>query len=559
MARFYMLGGQTVLGGTLSDLWRYDIRDDSWEELEITNAIDPPRFGSAVAALSHTPTRGILVFSGWYVDGGAVSAGADLWLLSQTANDESAPWTWTQLMPADASWGPPARVDALHELVDDLFLLWGGDSIEQSQMFGGPMWVLDTSDAAAPEGWNWTTIEVDEFEPAPLTGSGLVYVPTQGAMLSVGGVGEGGISTDRLFKFHAGGLFPPVVTGPGEEVDDGFDFEGDNTTLLNFTQNAPNFFVRPKQSSLVASLGFGDQRLNARFVRLVELSAAGSPIQNRELLLPESDFVVGYELTGASAEGMKVTVFTRQGVEEDEASGSVLAATVRFEFYQFLADVALDALGLDDDDEAAGLNLTRVDFPLKAGEMKFNCRLANWPFLSSENKLRLDLELSLVNQDADNNKVTFATETGEDSPISTALLRSGGGIEARLGLVDVSLNDKSATAGVDVRLARIKGVKGGLRVSFTFSHFDSELYYDPSLGALFGEPSESSDDEDDDQQRLIIGVAVGASVGVALLAVLAAVAVLGVFAYKNKGAVQHRLNTMSRMMRTESGSDIPLQ
>jgi len=69
----------------LDDLWKYNIAEDQWTQLNITNGISPTRASSAVVALNNSVNQ-ILLFGGYYLQGGTtVVLANDLWILEEVS------------------------------------------------------------------------------------------------------------------------------------------------------------------------------------------------------------------------------------------------------------------------------------------------------------------------------------------------------------------------------------------------------------------------------------------------------------------------------------------
>jgi hypothetical protein len=69
-SKLYLVGGEgydTIYVTALQDLWTYDLVTDAWQRMNIINNITQPRFSTALAALSHSPSKRILIFGGVYI------------------------------------------------------------------------------------------------------------------------------------------------------------------------------------------------------------------------------------------------------------------------------------------------------------------------------------------------------------------------------------------------------------------------------------------------------------------------------------------------------------
>ena len=146
--------------------------------------------------------------------------------------------------------------------------------------------------------WNWTTVLVPagQFEPPGISGSAVVFIPTQGTMTVIGGViNATGAAIPNVYRFHALGLLPPPsrnISG----LSNGYDFRQSQANSYSFNSSNPNFALSSSSSP---------QQCQTIFATFIESDSLGSTVAEFRIA-DLSDFGVAYEeqdfITGLNGE-----------------------------------------------------------------------------------------------------------------------------------------------------------------------------------------------------------------------------------------------------------------
>jgi len=384
------------------------------------------------------------------------------------------------------------------------------------------MWILNTTLTDYHQ-WAWKPLSLAApgYEPIPLAGSGLSFIKTIGSLTSVGGTTNGSRSVPNLYRFHALGLLPPVqVNQP--DVPKGWDFDLASSTTSVFSGSSPSFDVLARDSD--------DKVFTTSFGHFTEVTPSGKQVTSFDIS-QKNGFILMYNVYDPAL-GYKVTVFTRHAVPGSGKGTSLDAVSVRFEFYQYTNNTHVDVLPPDS-------TLNPLQFLVAGGVLKFNVRVANWPFESFQNSLVVNLGFNFPAE-------VSLTSTAES--YGTAYKLTCEKKTVNLDVLRESVNDILDYKPVHTD---ITADKDQVSVQFTFASFKKDLYYDPSLGTLLVPAGDGTDNT-----PIYIGVFV--SVGAVLILAVIALIIGFIVMWYNRRKLTGRFRTMTFVQgETLSSADIP--
>ncbi len=138
----------------LSDMWSYDVADDSWTELLPTTGTPGPRYGFSMTYDSESDR--IVLFGGAGEPGDRALEPTDFlgdtWIYDPSVNQ------WT---PVDTPVSPPASAfgEMIYDPVNDLSYLWGGLASDSTGL--DQMWTFDADTLT------WTQVEIPATDLSP--------------------------------------------------------------------------------------------------------------------------------------------------------------------------------------------------------------------------------------------------------------------------------------------------------------------------------------------------------------------------------------------------------
>jgi hypothetical protein len=257
--------------------------------------------------------------------------------------------------------------------------------------------------------------------------------------------------------------------------------------------------------SIWSQLGADNQTVvSLKFGNLIEVTPAGVIVSTFQLGVAKP--YITFEPVGPN--GDQVAAFTFLGILPFQNKQVV----VKILFSQWNVDTTINSI------PTSATTLAPELITIPAGAVKLRVWIANWPFSSPNNKLRLEMKLRLGEDLANpgSTEVSFVT-IEELIYLFTSLLL---GVELKLTYLDTCVVDAGlpTESKQPISFSQQQGqyLVNVFDLTFEFPYFNETCHYDPSLEVTLGASSNSNSGNN---LGLILGITAGGLICIALVIV----------------------------------------